>query len=669
MRMLCAHDSKYALALACSTPWLASSAGYVRRSDGLADLKRHGMLLHRYDRADRGNVALIAEVDLLSSAGEFVLALGFGATNDEAAFRSRSCLFEDFASIRDAYLSGWRNASSTHRGLLKSAELELGGRDLARVSMSVLMTHEDKTIQGGIVASLSTPWGEARSDDGTGEVGYHIVWPRDAIECGGALLAAGFPERALRILRYLHATQQEDGHWSQNFWVDGATAWDSIQLGEAALPILLFDLIHRDVGVAPAILKEFWPMVRAAAAYIVTQGPSTLEDRWEDVHGFTPYTLSVLISALLVASKLAEGEGEHRLAEFLRETADNWCDSIEYWTYVEDTPLSRKVGVSGYYVRVAPLDQNGTPAKRLGAVGLWYEPLSRSSEEAASIVSPDALAYVRFGLRAADDPRIVNTIKVIDATLRVETPFGPSWYRSTDDGYGEKADGAPFDNKEGIGRLWPLLTGERGHYELAAGHRDEAIRLLHSIENFANPTGMIPEQIWDSDDIPAHGLYFGRPSGSAMPLAWAHAEYIKLRRSIIDERIYDMHPEVHERYAVQRTGSPFVLWRANHRRSVLPEGKNLRIELRDAATIRWRTDKCEVSQSLGTVDSGLGIHYVDLATDDLPAGSTIHVAITRHDPRALSWKQLMTPKTFTMSVAAVNRQGFSGTRLERESVS
>ena len=167
-------------------------------------------------------------------------------------------------------------------------------------------------------------------------------------------------------------------------------------------------------------------------------------------------------------------------------------------------------------------------------------PPTKAGIPITEIVSPDALALVRFGLRAADDPRIVNTVKVIDAVLKVETPRGPRWHRYNGDAYGEKADGSPFDGKAGgIGRAWPLLTGERAHYELAAGRRDEAIRLLHAMESFAGDGGMIPEQVWDADDIPERGLFRGGPSGSAMPLAWAHAEYLKLRRSLQDGHAFD----------------------------------------------------------------------------------------------------------------------------------
>ena len=140
---------------------------------------------------------------------------------------------------------------------------------------------------------------------------------------------------------------------------------------------------------------------------------------------------------------------------------------------------------------------------------------------------------MRFGLRAADDPRITDTVKVIDHVLRVDLPYGPGWRRYNGDGYGEHDDGAPYDGT-GVGRVWPLLAGERAHYELAAGRRAEAERLLAAMEAGASPGRLLPEQVWDGAPIPALELEPGKPSGSAMPLVWAHAEHIKLLRSLAD---------------------------------------------------------------------------------------------------------------------------------------
>ena len=230
-------------------------------------------------------------------------------------------------------------------------------------------------------------------------------------------------------------------------------------------------------------------------------------------------------------------------------------------------------------------------------------------------------------MRAPDDPRILDTIKVIDALLKVDTPLGPAWHRYNHDGYGEKEDGSPFDEQQGLGRAWPLLTGERAHYELTAGRRDEAVRLLHAMEAFAGDGGMIPEQVWDSDDIPERGLFKGRPSGSAMPLAWAHAEYLKLRRSLSDGRVFDAPPQTTQRYLVEKVGAPFVIWRPDHRRCAIPAGKTLRIEVHEPAVVRWDADGGAGSE-VPTRDTGLGVHIADLFTAGLPPGGAIHFTLS-----------------------------------------
>ena len=254
---------------------------------------------------------------------------------------------------------------------------------------------------------------------------------------------------------------------------------------------------------------------------------------------------------------------------------------------------------------------------------------------ATSIVSADALSLVRFGLRAADDPRILNTVQVIDALLKVETPLGPCWHRYNDDGYGEQADGAPFEGT-GIGRAWPLLTGERAHYELAAGRRDRAAELMRAMEGFANESGLFPEQVWDAPDLPDRGLFRGRPSGSAMPLVWAHAEYVKLRRSLQEGRVYDMPSAAAQRYLVERRTSPRVIWAYNNKARSLPAGKILRIHLLSPARVHWSADGWQTAHDDATHDSGLSIHFVDLPTGALSAGS--QVAFTFYWTDAARWE-------------------------------
>jgi glucoamylase len=625
LTMLFAQRGSDALALACSAPWLRGSAGFVGVSDGWQDLARHRRMAWAYPRAEGGNVALTGQVDLAACGGAFVLALGFGRNPAEAGHRALASLLDGFAASREAYLREWQAWQATLRALPGE---ESAGRDLHRLSTAVLRSHEAKRFPGGLIASLSVPWGTARGDEGTSAVfgvglgGYHIVWPRDLVEAAGGLLAAGAHEDAHRVLCYLQATQEADGHWPQNMWLDGRPYWQGVQMDETAFPILLVDLACREGALDCVDQARFWPMVRQAASFLVSNGPVTPQDRWEEDAGYSPFTLAVEIAALLVAADLAERNGEPAIAAYLRETADAWNDNVERWSYVTGTDLARELGVEGYHVRIAPPEVAEAASPAGGFVPIKNRPPGESTAPADHLVSPDALALVRFGLRAPDDPRIVNTVRAIDALLKVETPRGPAWHRYNGDGYGEHDDGAPFDGV-GVGRAWPLLTGERAHYELAAGRRDEAVRLLHTLEAFANDGGLLPEQVWDAADTPDHDLSCGLPTGSAMPLVWAHAEYLKLRRSLQEGSVFDMPPQPVQRYQVEGIGSPCVVWRFNHKLRTMPVGKTLRVELPAPATVHWSADGWQTRQDLATRDTGLGLHVADLPTAGLAAATRL----------------------------------------------
>jgi glucoamylase len=535
---LFAERNGNALALGCSVAFLKCSAGYVGFSDGWQDLHQHRQMQWTYRRAADGNVALTAQIDLQKCGGEFVLALGFDSSPVGAAHHVRASLLDGFNGARDEFVRGWKKWQKPLE--VPAQEKSKGGLNYYRISTAVLHTHQAKKFPGGIVASLSIPWGFAKGDADRG--GYHLVWVRDLAQITGGLLAAGAALGAARILRFLAVTQEADGSWPQNMWVTGVRYWRGIQMDEIAFPILLTATALREKLIDEAELHRLWPMVRKALSFLTKYGPTTEQDRWEEVGGYSPYTIAVEIAALLEAADIAP---EPSLADFLRETADKWNANVERWTYVTNSELAKKCGVEGYYVRIAPVAKDG------GAPTSGQIQMKNVSHQvfspAESIVSIDALALVRFGLRAPDDARIVNTLRVIDSLLKIETPHGPCWHRYNHDGYGEHQDGSPF-NGTGIGRAWPLLTGERAHYELAAGHEKEARRLMKTMEAFTSDGGMIPEQIWDAQDIPERALYFGRPSGSGMPLVWAHAEYIKLSRSIRDGKVFDMPPAPARRY-------------------------------------------------------------------------------------------------------------------------
>ena len=666
--MLFARRQEVAIAMACDAGWSAMSCGYVGVNDGWQQVRHTGHLCERATEARDGNIALCGEVDLAASrliaedTSEFIVSLAFGLGPAEAAQRGRMSLASSFDRILASYIREW---SKFHRNTLgprgvanigrtpeesrQSAARELAAHadesthahdtlpslpqkdrrrreridlpdsvlDLYHMSAAILAIHEDKRASGAIIASLSIPWGNARSDHELG--GYHLVWPRDLVNSAGALIALGHSVLGRRTLRYLITTQEADGRWPQNLWLDGTPYWNGLQMDEVAFPILLADLMRRE-----GKLEDLEPygMIRRAAEFLVRNGPVTGQDRWEENGGYSTFTLAVEVAALLVAADFADDAGDCDLATLFRETADAWNARIEEWTYVRDTATARAIGVDGYYVRIAP--ENVSPSSPASD---WLIPVRNRPEGANlarydEVVSPDALALVRFGLRDARDPRILNTIRVIDSVLRVSTSTGPAWYRYNGDGYGEKAGGAPFDGT-GVGRPWPLLAGERAHYELAAGRPDVAVQLLGVMRAQASDGGMLPEQVWDSDDVPEFELTNGRPTGGAMPLVWAHAEYAKLVRSLHNGRVFDMPQQPYERYVRRQTRCTITIWAPQSRASTMPAGNTLRVHSPCAGTIRWVVDDGAPMAIVCRRTPIAALWIADLSTTRLPAGTTI----------------------------------------------
>ncbi|HEY3933931.1 MAG TPA: glucan 1,4-alpha-glucosidase, partial [Gemmatimonadales bacterium] len=615
--MLFAERAGTAVALASSAPWFNRSVGFVGTSDGWQDLLAHNAMTWSYSRAENGNVALTGGIDVPPD-GEFLMVLAFGTDAAEAGHRARAALHDGFELAHASYLRQW---DAWQDGLIRLDDHRPDDPlDRYRVSTIVMRTHEASAFPGGIIASLSVPWGFNKGDEDLG--GYHLVWPRDLVEIGGGLLAAGGHVEVRRILGYLQTTQEADGHWGQNMWLDGTPYWNGIQMDETALPILLVDLALREDAIGEPDLSRFWPMIRRAAGYIVRNGPVSPQDRWEEDPGYSPFTVAVEIVALLVAAEFADRADEPGTARYLRETADAWNACIDHWMFASGTERGAHFDVDGYYVRVAPIEGDDGVLRLQSTIPVRNVPACDADAPACDLISCDALALVRFGLRRPDDPRIVSTLRLIDQLLKVDSPSGPAWRRYNGDGYGEHADGSPFDGT-GVGRAWPLLTGERALYELAAGHTADAMRLLGAFESFASDGGLLPEQIWDAPDIAERELYFGRPAGSAMPLVWAHAEYVKLRRSLRDGAVFDLPPQTVQRYLVDHTGSEHAVWRFSHKLREMPAGKSLRIETTAAAVIHWSADNWATVADTPTDDTDLGMHVADLATTMIAAGGRV----------------------------------------------
>ena len=613
--MLLATRANTCMAIACQPAFLRASCGYMGASDGCSELSKFKGLPDA-NLAVKGNVAVTGEIDWKRPAGTFTVSIAYGSHPAEAAQQARAGILQNFDEVRDLFLREWTELQAKYSDI---ADLSGHTLDMYRVSTAVLETHQSKRFPGGFIASLSMPWGFDRSDKDIG--GYHVLWPRDLAETAMGKLASGDARSARSALFYLSCTQDENGKWSQNMWLDGTMHWGAIQMDGMALPILLADKMRQEDaldGYDPG------PMVHAAAGFLLRHGMVSQQGRWEATAGYSVYTVATEIAALLAAAEFANPAG----AAFLRNTADAWYDSIDELLYAEGTPLAHEHGVGGYYMRATPPGM--IEAREVGhlRIKMPNHPFGARHRKAIDIVSPDALALVRFGVRRADDPRIVNTVKLIDATLKRQTTTGPGWIRSTYDGYGEKADGSPF-KKTGIGRLWPLLAGERAHYEIALGNRDYALELLRTMSRQTSAGGMIPEQVWDAGDIPQRLLFNGHPTGSGMPLVWAHSEYIKLLRSLHSDAVWDMPSQTVDRYLKSGRTADFQIWTTNQRRAWLAPGKNLRVDLSGPANVHWTADG--KSNMVPTNDTGFGLHSALLCLPAFRADTEIAVKVTPDD--------------------------------------
>ena len=628
--MLFAEDDSWAVALASDPAPIRRSVGYVGTSDGWQDFARHDRMTWQYQDTGDGTVAAMSELVLDGGAAQVVVA--FGATPDEAALEARAAVAGHFEAAWSEYIANWHGFVSTV--VEPSPTLPDEDRALYMTSACVLRAMQDRTVPGATVASLSIPWGNARNDLG----GYHLVWARDLVESAGALVALGALATARRTLAYLVASQEPDGHWPQNQWVDGDAYWTGLQLDEAAYPLLLAGALrggashlhgrggeHAEAFEKLLTRRALDTMIARAAGYIARTGPVTGQDRWEEDAGLAPSTLAPVVAALVVAADHLPEPA----ASYCLELADDWNASIEDWTYARRTPLAARYGVDGYYVRIASPDVlAGAPIST--PVQVKNRPDGVDPVPADEMIGTDFLALVRFGLRLPDDPRIVSSLKVADALLRVETPAGPVWHRYNGDGYGEHDDGSPFDGT-GVGRGWPLLVGERGHYEVDAGR--DAGPYMETMRRMAAGVGMLPEQVWDAAPIPALGLAAGQPSGSAMPLAWAHAEFVKLARSIALGHAVDRPEAAWRRYGGVAPKPTRATWRFSAARPTMRQGLVLRLELMAPALVHYTTDGTTWSD-VDTSDTGLGVHIADIpGSERMEAGGAIEFTLRWADGR------------------------------------
>jgi glucoamylase len=615
----------------CTPNFTKRSCGFVGVSDGWQDLMNGYQMDWEYDAADDGNIAVTGEIDL-SQGMEFVMALSFGVSPQSAATQLLQALSTPFADQRQRFVDQWQRTRSEHDCRNQSREVF----SQFRLSQCILMAHEDKTFPGATVASLSIPWGEIKDDNERG--GYHLVWTRDMIHSSTALLACGRHEFSLRGLIWLTCVQGDDGSMPQNSGIDGTPFWKGIQLDEIAMPILLAWRLKRAKA-----LQNFdpWTLISRAASYVILNGPVTGQERWEENGGYSPSTLAALIASLVAAAEFARDRNEIPTADFLLEYADWLSGHLEDWTVTNCGELLP--GKPRHYVRITP----ALPLECHDSVDPNTEEIEIANgggkHPARNIVSGDFLQLVRFGVRDANDPIVVDSVAVIDAVLKHDLPQGPGWRRYNYDGYGQKDDGKAFDGT-GVGRCWPILTGERGHYELAAGRDPKPY--LDTYEKFANPGGMIAEQLWDVADLPDGSMKLGWPTGSAMPLCWSHAEYISLVRSASDGVGYDRIEPVYQRYVVGKSESHYEIWTFHHPIRKQTAGKVLRVVIPAEATVIWTADAWTTrNEAAVTQLDHLGVWFVDLPVTEAVSGANIELTFL--------WKEAGNHENKNYSVAVI----------------
>ena len=611
-QLLHAHREGAHLVMACRPGFSRRSAGYVGASDGWQDLMGNFKMDWEFRKAEKGNIALTGEVSLPDS-GEFTIAIACGGSYQSTAARVLQSLAEPFEAHRERYVRQWQRA-------VVNPEFDFGrdtGDDggMYRLSRCVLLAHEDKVFQGALVASMSIPWGETKGDNDLG--GYHLVWTRDLVQSATALLATGQTATPLRALIWLAALQRPDGGFPQNSWIDGSAYWCGLQLDEVAAPILLAWRLRQH----STTREHFDPhmMIMRAAAYLILQGPVTSQERWEENAGYSPSTLATVIAGLVCAAECGKERAQSCPADFILAYTDWLAAHLEEWTVTTRGELAE--GFPRYYIRINPTDP-GAPDPHADPNTTMIEVANGGGlHPARNVVGGDFLQLVRYGIRGADDPIVRDSIEVIDRVIKRDLPQGPGWRRYNHDGYGQKDDGSAFDGT-GVGRCWPILTGERGHYELAAGRDPKPF--LVAMEKFANHGGMISEQLWDADDLPDGGMKRGSATGAAMPLCWSHAEYVSLVRSRHDGVCFDRVEPAYQRYVANPVPSRYEIWTLRHTLRRVSRGKVLRIILAAEATIAWSTDGWARTNRLDTTREGeLDLWFADLPTAEWPVGSVL----------------------------------------------
>lgn len=593
-----AAENNHYLALQSNIKNLSGSVGFIGESDLLTDLENNGKQDWHYQNTGEhfGNVSIAVALPVIESGSvQWDFVLGFGNSANAAMLAASGSLTAGLDEVLKHYNGdsdylGWEDYLNSLSALPALASIAKDKGKLAHVSAMVLKAQEDKTHAGALIASLSNPWGDVTPAIKS-STGYKAVWPRDFYQVAMALLALGDTETPKVAFNYLKNIQVNDktpgyegvpGWFLQKTHVDGELEWFSVQLDQTAMPIMLAWSLYQHGAMSLGELKHAYSQMLKPAADFLSNGgkisldwnqadihpPYTQQERWEEQEGYSPSTMAAVITGLICAAEIATLEGDIASATLYRKKADEYEAMLEDRTVIHQGILSE----DPYYVRISTETTPNTHAMLLPRNG-------QKALAQATVMDAGFLELVRYGVRAANDKIIQDTLKIIDLqsltpNLRVKYDFSlgnktiPGFRRYGGDGYGEKTrDGRGYGingemHPDQRGRVWPFFTGERGHYEIAQALANntlnhKALQTLRTdyaggMEAFANEGLMLPEQVWDGvGSNKEYGFAMGHGTNSATPLAWTHAEYLKLLRSLHDKAVWDRYTPVTARYNTQ----------------------------------------------------------------------------------------------------------------------
>jgi len=590
---LIAYSGAHYLSLQSAKGLSDGSVGFVGQSDRYSQLKARGEFTRYQSTGEQaGNVAMSATLGEISENSQFDLVLSYGSSEQDALAQGQKTLKRGYDKVLAHYNGagdaiGWQD-------YLQSLQLErlydasTDGGKLLNTSALVLKAQEDKTHAGALIASLSNPWGDTVAAE-QGHTGYKAVWVRDFYQVAMAFLAMGDTQTAKAAFNYLPKVQvREDtpgnqgdtGWFLQKTHVDGELEWVGVQLDQTAMPIMLAWKLYKGGVLSKNELTQWYrTMLQPAADFLVEGGlakilwndtqitpPYTQQERWEEQAGYSPSTTAAVVAGLISAGEIAKLSGDTDSAQRYFATAKQYEQDIEALMFTSKGTLTGEASDGRYFVRIAQ-DENTNGDTRLAANN------GRAGMDKKQILDGGFLELVRYGVRGAHSESVTASLPEYDDqslvdNLRVKYTFTdeqgrayPGWRRYGNDGYGEDekrgsnyAEGG--NNTDGQrGRVWPFFTGERGHYEIAAANAvrggltaQDYQRIRHTyvfgMEAFANKGMMLPEQVWDGVGVNPFGYELGEGTNSATPLAWTHAEYVKLLRSLTDKTVWDHYPIV-----------------------------------------------------------------------------------------------------------------------------